>query len=233
MLSGVGMEQLRQGQQPRGGLFASALSFVLDFPPYSFRSAPRPAPSVRSCVKNRTTLAPIAGALIILFGLHLLGVLIKLTFQIGIVPRLAARCARNCFSGLARSAFLSSRRGALFLAVVIGFFGPTLARWLNRDVHLRCTSKQPEFGAVSCWALRSRSDGLRDRSIWRQYWRWPPRARRFSAVCCSGGFIPPDSQSVLLTGRCIGQFLKFYQRSENICTPSKYLAARCCSSSAG
>ena len=31
MLSGIGMEQLRQGQQPRGGLFASALAFVLGF----------------------------------------------------------------------------------------------------------------------------------------------------------------------------------------------------------
>ena len=31
MLSGIGMEQLRQGQQPRGGLFASALAFVFGF----------------------------------------------------------------------------------------------------------------------------------------------------------------------------------------------------------
>ena len=29
MLSGIGMEQLRQGQQPRGSLFLSALSFVV------------------------------------------------------------------------------------------------------------------------------------------------------------------------------------------------------------
>src|SRR2546426_9774657 len=31
MLSGIGMEQLRQGQQPRGSLFSSALSFVIGF----------------------------------------------------------------------------------------------------------------------------------------------------------------------------------------------------------
>src|SRR5260221_14238339 len=31
MLSGIGMEQLRQGRQPRAGLFGSALSFVLGF----------------------------------------------------------------------------------------------------------------------------------------------------------------------------------------------------------
>src|SRR5260370_17267055 len=31
MLSGIGMDQLRQGQQPRAGLFGSALSFVAGF----------------------------------------------------------------------------------------------------------------------------------------------------------------------------------------------------------
>jgi cytochrome c-type biogenesis protein len=31
MLSGVGMEQLRAGQQPRGSLFTSALAFVFGF----------------------------------------------------------------------------------------------------------------------------------------------------------------------------------------------------------
>src|SRR5215831_393238 len=74
MLSGVGMEQLRQGQQPRGGLFASAISFGAS------------ASAVGSFLReNRTTLAPIAGALILLFGLHLLGWLIKLTTKVGIV----------------------------------------------------------------------------------------------------------------------------------------------------
>src|SRR5579859_5582586 len=85
MLSGVGMEQLRQGQQPRGGLFASALSFVVGFSTV-FISFGASASAVGSFLReNRTTLAPIAGALIILFGLHLLGWLIKLTFKVGII----------------------------------------------------------------------------------------------------------------------------------------------------
>src|SRR5256885_17061330 len=68
MLSGVGMEQLRQGQQPRGRPFASALSFVLGFSAV-FISFCASARGVGSFLReNRTTLAPIAGALIILFG---------------------------------------------------------------------------------------------------------------------------------------------------------------------
>ena len=35
--------------------------------------------------QNRSLLAPIAGALILLFGLHLLGLLIKLTVRTGLL----------------------------------------------------------------------------------------------------------------------------------------------------
>src|SRR5216684_5558746 len=85
MLSGVGMEQLRQGQQPRGGLFASALSFVLGFSAV-FISFGASASAVGSFLReNRSLLAPIAGALIILFGLHLLGLLIKMDFRAGLI----------------------------------------------------------------------------------------------------------------------------------------------------
>ena len=143
MLSGVGMEQLRQGQQPRGGLFASALSFVLGFSAV-FISFGASASAVGSFLReNRTTLAPIAGALIILFGLHLLGVLIKLTFKIGIV--LGSLLVVLGIVSLVWRDPLFFHLGAVhfFSLSVIGFFGPTLARWLNRDVHLRSTSKQP------------------------------------------------------------------------------------------
>src|SRR5713226_98532 len=74
MLSGIGMEQLRQGQPPRAGLFASSLAFGA--------SASVVGTFLR---QNRTLLAPIAGALILLFGLHLLGILIKLTVRTGLV----------------------------------------------------------------------------------------------------------------------------------------------------
>src|SRR5712691_3416526 len=85
MLSGIGMEQLRQGQPPRAGLFASSLAFVVGFS-VVFISFGASASAVGSFLReNRNTLAPIAGALILLFGLHLLGILIKLTVRTSII----------------------------------------------------------------------------------------------------------------------------------------------------
>src|SRR3974377_1698689 len=73
MLSGIGVEQLRQGQQPKGGLFSSALSFVVGFS-VVFVSFGASASAVGGFLRqNRALLAPIAGALILLFRLHLLG----------------------------------------------------------------------------------------------------------------------------------------------------------------
>src|ERR1700755_2432346 len=83
MLSGIGMEQLRQGQAPRSGLFSSALVFGFAAVFITFGAS---ASAVGGFLgQHRTTLAPIAGALILLFGLHLLGVLIKLTVRVGII----------------------------------------------------------------------------------------------------------------------------------------------------
>src|SRR3984893_2536001 len=85
MLSGIGMEQLRKGQVPRSGLFSSALAFVLGFSAV-FITFGASASAVGGFLgQHRTTLAPIAGALILLFGLHLLGVLIKLTVRTGLI----------------------------------------------------------------------------------------------------------------------------------------------------
>src|SRR5215470_10905034 len=85
MLSGIGVEQLRQGQQPRAGLFASAVSFVVGFS-VVFIAFGASASAVGTFLQqNRYTLAPIAGALILLFGLHLVGALIKLNARAGII----------------------------------------------------------------------------------------------------------------------------------------------------
>jgi cytochrome c-type biogenesis protein len=143
MLSGIGMEQLRQGQQPKGGLFKSALSFVVGFS-VVFISFGASASAVGGFLgAHRTLLAPIGGALILLFGLHLVGALMRLNVNVGIVlgyVLVALGCA----------AYL--RHGPLFLGLgashfwslsVIGFLGPQLARWLNRDVHLRNTDTKP------------------------------------------------------------------------------------------
>jgi cytochrome c-type biogenesis protein len=151
MLSGIGVEQLRQGQQPKSGLFASALAFVLGFSAV-FIAFGASASTVGGFLQShKSTLAPIAGALILLFGLHLLGWLIKLNVRAGLILGIA-------LVALGVAAYL--HHGPLFAGLgvihffslsVIGFFGPSLARWLNRDVHLRNTDTKP--GVVSGFLL--------------------------------------------------------------------------------
>jgi cytochrome c-type biogenesis protein len=151
MLSGIGVEQLRQGQQPKGGLFSSALSFVIGFS-VVFIGFGASASAVGGFLRqNRGLLAPLAGALIILFGLHLLGGLMRMKVRAGlllgcilVVLGIAAYVHRGpLFAGLGASHFWSLS--------LIGFFGPQLARWLNRDVHLRNTDTKP--GVLSGFLL--------------------------------------------------------------------------------
>jgi cytochrome c-type biogenesis protein len=143
MLSGIGVEQLRQGEQPKSGLFSSALSFVVGFS-VVFIGFGASASAVGGFLRqNRALLAPIAGALIILFGLHLLGGLMRMNLRAGLVLGLvlvglgiaALIHHRPLFAGLGASHFFSLS--------LIGFFGPQLARWLNRDVHLRNQDTKP------------------------------------------------------------------------------------------
>lgn len=137
MLSGIGMEQLRQGELPRSGLFSSSLAFVCGFS-LVFISFGASASAVGSFLRqNRAVLAPLAGALILLFGLHLLGVLIKLTLRAGIA--LGTILVVLGAISIVRHAPLFGSFGAsrFFSLSLIGFFGPAMARWLNRDVHLR------------------------------------------------------------------------------------------------
>jgi cytochrome c-type biogenesis protein len=151
MLSGIGMEQLRQGQVPRSGLFSSALAFVVGFSAV-FISFGATASAVGGFLnEHRRTLTPIAGALILLFGLHLLGLLIKLSYRMGIA--LGAVFVALGIVSLLRHAPLFANLGAIhfFSLSVIGFLGPALARWLNRDVHLRNNAAQP--GILSGFGL--------------------------------------------------------------------------------
>ncbi len=214
MLSGIGMEQLRQGQPPRAGLFASSLAFVAGFSAV-FISFGASASAVGAFLRqNRTFLAPIAGALILLFGLHLLGLLIKLTVRAGLI--LGAALAILGIVALLRGGTLFAGFGAVhFLSLsMIGFFGPAMARWLNRDVHLRSASTQPgiwsgfllgfafAFGWTPCigpilatvLALAAASDTI-------------ARGVLLLAVYSAGLAVP-----FLLTALGISQFLRFYQR---------------------
>src|SRR3984893_14104582 len=143
MLSGVGMEQLRKGEVPSSSLLGSSLSFIAGFS-VVFISFGASASAVGVFLKqNRNALTPIAGALILLFGLHLLGLLIKLNPRAGII--FGVILAALGIVSLLRHAPLFAGFGALhfFSLSIIGLFGPALSRWLNRDVHLRSSVAQP------------------------------------------------------------------------------------------
>jgi cytochrome c-type biogenesis protein len=213
MLSGVGMEELRKGEAPSSGLFASSLAFVTGFS-VVFIAFGASASAVGSfLLQNRALLAPVAGALILLFGLHLIGALIKLNLRAGIILGLIlvalgiAAYLRHAplFAGLAAAHFFSLS--------LIGFFGPTMAHWLNRDVHIRSKTTQPGlwsgfllgfafgFGWTPCIGpiltavllLAARSDTI-------------ARGVLLLAVYSAGLAIP-----FLLTALGISQFMAFYK----------------------
>src|SRR5207245_7110357 len=81
MLSGIGMEQLRKGELPRSGLFLSSLAFVACFS-VVFISFGASASAVGSFLRQtRTVLAPVAGPLVLLFGLLLFAALMTLSLR--------------------------------------------------------------------------------------------------------------------------------------------------------
>jgi cytochrome c-type biogenesis protein len=213
MLSGIGMEQLRKGEVPASGLFSSSLAFVAGFS-VVFISFGASASAVGSFLRqNRALLAPVAGALILLFGLHLIGALIKLNLRVGVI--LGVLLVVLGVVSLVRHATLFAGLGAahFFSLSLIGFFGPAMARWLNRDVHLRSKSTQPgiwsgfllgfafAFGWTPCigpilatvLALAAASDTI-------------ARGVLLLAVYSAGLAIP-----FLLTALGIGQFMAFYK----------------------
>src|SRR6195256_2058984 len=214
MLSGIGMEQLRKGDVATSGLFSSSLALVAGFS-VVFISFGASASAVGSFLRqNRALLAPVAGALILLFGLHLIGALIKLNLRVGIL--LGVLLVALGAVSLLRHATLFAGLGAahFFSLSLIGFFGPAMARWLNRDVHLRSKSTQPgiwsgfllgfafAFGWTPCigpilatvLALAAASDTI-------------ARGVLLLAVYSAGLAVP-----FLLTALGIGRFLRFYQR---------------------
>lgn len=214
MLSGIGVEQLKEGKTPRGGLIGSALAFVAGFS-IVFVTFGASASAVGSfLLRNRSLLAPLAGALIILFGLHLVGWLTKISIPVGFVIGTVLVVA---------GAVLSLRAGLgggwlrpihLYAIAVIFVLGPALTRWLNRDVHFRNLGGQP--GSVSGFLMG-----------FAFAFGWTPcigpilagvlaiAATRetigqgiFLLACYSAGLGIP----FLVTALGIGGFLRFYQR---------------------
>jgi cytochrome c-type biogenesis protein len=143
MLSGIGVEQLKEGQTPRGGLLASALAFVFGFS-IVFISFGASASAVGTfLVRNRSLLAPVAGSLIILFGLHLIGWLAKITIRAGLAIG-ALLVAIGIALTLHPGIFGTWLKAVHFYSVSLIFLvGPTLTRWLNRDIHFRKLGGQP------------------------------------------------------------------------------------------
>jgi cytochrome c-type biogenesis protein len=143
MLSGIGVEQLKEGKTPRGGLVTSALAFVIGFSAV-FITFGASASAVGSfLVRNRSLLAPIAGALILLFGLHLVGWLAKISIRVGLVIGIllvAAGVSLSIHPGFLGHEITDVQ---FYSFALIFLLGPTLTRWLNRDVHFRSLGGQP------------------------------------------------------------------------------------------
>jgi len=215
MLSGVGVEQLKEGQGSTGKLLSSAFAFVIGFSTV-FITFGASASAVGSfLLKNKNLLAPIAGALIILFGLHLIGWLVKISIRLGLLAGVLLIAA-----GLA----LMLRTGSdyvvrpiqFYAAALIFLLGPSMTRWLNRDIHLRNVGGGSQPGVVSGFLLG-----------FAFAFGWTPCIGPILAsvlavaatketvgqgvlllACYSAGLAIP----FLITAVGIGRFLKFYQR---------------------
>jgi len=214
MLSGIGVEQLKEGQTPRAGLLTSALAFVLGFS-IVFITFGASASAVGSfLVRNRSLLAPLAGALIVLFGLHLVGWLAKISVRAGLVIGLillAVGAAVNLRPAIAGATL----KAVHFYSVAIIFLlGPVMTRWLNRDIHFRNVGGQPgimggflmgfafAFGWTPC--IGPILAGVLAIAATRE----TIGQGIFLLACYSAGLAIP----FLVTALAIGGFLKFYQR---------------------
>jgi len=218
MLSGIGVDQLQQGQQPRSSLFGSSLAFVGGFSVVFISFGASASAVGQFLVRNRNLLAPLAGALIVLFGLHLVGWLGRFSIRTGLAigAALAAAAMALWLRPVPADSGTGRTLGPVHLISIslIFFAGPFLTRWLNRDIHFRHLGGQPgvasgflmgfafAFGWTPCigpilaavltMAAASETIG---------------RGVFLLAVYSAGLAIP-----FLLTALGISRFLRFYQR---------------------
>jgi cytochrome c-type biogenesis protein len=138
MLSGIGVEQLQQGEQPRGRLFASSLAFVSGFSVVFIAFGASASAVGQFLQRNRSLTTPFAGALVILFGLHLIGWLVKIPVRGGAIAGGLLAGAGVALWIRPITAFRGEVGPAELIALSLIFLaGPSLTRWLNRDLHFR------------------------------------------------------------------------------------------------
>jgi cytochrome c-type biogenesis protein len=150
MLSGIGVEQLRQGQRPRGSLLISSLAFVLGFSVVFVAFGASASAVGQFLVRNKNLLAPFAGAIIVLFGLHLIGWLGRIPVRgglaIGAILLASAAVVWIRFGGEEIWGFGPAQ---LISVSLIFLAGPLLTRWLNRDIHFRNLGGQSQSERTS------------------------------------------------------------------------------------
>jgi len=214
MLSGMGVEQLKAGQAPRSTLLSSSLAFVLGFS-IVFISFGASASAVgKFLVQNKNLMAPVAGAVIVLFGLHLVGLLAKLKLADG-------WAIGGVMTAAGLLLWLKPELGGknitpvhLVSVALIFLLGPPLSKLLNRDVHMRDVGDQPgivggflmgfafAFGWTPCIGPILASVLLIAAT------RESVGQGVFLLAVYSAGLAIP----FLLTALGIGRFLKFYQK---------------------
>ncbi len=143
MLSGMGLEQLKAGHAPRSTLLVSSLAFVLGFSLVFIGFGASASAVGQFLVQNRNAMAPVAGAVIVLFGLHLVGALARLRQQDGLAVGgvlVAAAWLLWWQPTLGGKNILPVH---LVSIALIFLLGAPLSRLLNRDVHLRDMGEQP------------------------------------------------------------------------------------------
>jgi cytochrome c-type biogenesis protein len=138
MLSGIGVEQLRRGEKPRGSLIASSFAFVMGFSVVFVAFGASASAVGQFLLQNKNLLAPFAGAIIVLFGLHLIGVLGKIPVRAGmVVGALLALAGLLIWMRMGDDAPRFLGPAQLISVSLIFLAGPMLTRWLNRDMHFR------------------------------------------------------------------------------------------------
>lgn len=229
MLSGIGVEQLRSGQPARNSLFASSLAFVSGFSVVFISFGASASAVGQFLLQHKTLMGPIAGAVIVLFGLHLVGWLIKLPVNIGLA--IGAVLAVGGAILYRRNGTDAFGPGGLFgsvqlLSVALIFLaGPSMTRWLNRDVRFHNLGTQSGGDAKSGGALSGVTSGFLLGFAFAFGWT-PCIGPILAAVLVLAANAETISRGVfllavysaglavpfLLTAIGINRFLRFYQR---------------------